>query len=74
MVTEAQKHGMYLILSFVNNFNDFGGKKQYVQWAREKGQVLENDDAFYSNPVTKDMYKNHIKVIKLLLLLLCHLS
>ncbi|CAN6467487.1 unnamed protein product [Victoria cruziana] len=63
VVSEARKHGVYLILSLVNNFNDFGGRRQYVQWARERGQQLNSDDDFYTNPVVKSYYKNHIKAI-----------
>ncbi|KAF3794411.1 Mannan endo-1-4-beta-mannosidase 4 [Nymphaea thermarum] len=61
VVSEARKYGIHLILSLVNNYNDFGGRRQYVQWARERGQQLNSDDDFYRNPVVKSYYKNHIK-------------
>ncbi|KAL0423204.1 UNVERIFIED_CONTAM: putative mannan endo-1,4-beta-mannosidase 9 [Sesamum radiatum] len=63
VVSEAKKHGIYLILSLVNNWEGFGGKKQYVQWAREGGQYLNNEDDFFTNPIVKDYYKNHIKAV-----------
>ncbi|KAL2252474.1 UNVERIFIED_CONTAM: putative mannan endo-1,4-beta-mannosidase 9 [Sesamum indicum] len=63
VVSEAKKHGIYLILSLVNNWEGFGGKKQYVQWARERGQYLNNDDEFFTNSIVKDYYKNHIKAV-----------
>ncbi|XP_058076950.1 mannan endo-1,4-beta-mannosidase 4-like [Magnolia sinica] len=63
VISEARKYGVYLILSLVNNFDDFGGRKQYVQWAREQGQYLSSDDDFYRNAVVKGYYKNHIKTI-----------
>ncbi|KAK4430425.1 putative mannan endo-1,4-beta-mannosidase 9 [Sesamum alatum] len=63
VVSEAKKHGIYLILSLVNNWEGFGGKKQYVQWARERGQYLNNEDEFFTNPIVKDYYKNHIKAV-----------
>lgn len=62
MISEAKKYGVYLILSLVNNYEAFGGRKQYVQWAREQGQSLSSDDDFYSNVVVKGFYKNHVKV------------
>lgn len=62
MISEAKKNGVYLILSLVNNWDDYGGKKQYNQWAREHGQYISNDDDFYTNPLVKEYYKNHIKV------------
>ncbi|KAK1403842.1 Mannan endo-1,4-beta-mannosidase [Heracleum sosnowskyi] len=62
VVAEAKKNGVYLILSLVNNWDDYGGRKQYVQWARDKGQYM-NDDDFFSSPVTKEFLKNHIKAV-----------
>ncbi|KAL0423205.1 UNVERIFIED_CONTAM: putative mannan endo-1,4-beta-mannosidase 9 [Sesamum radiatum] len=63
VVSEAKKHGIYLILSLVNNWEGFGGKKQYVQWARERGQYLNNEDEFFTNSIVKGYYKNHIKAV-----------
>ncbi|KAM7276949.1 hypothetical protein ACFE04_018815 [Oxalis oulophora] len=64
VISEAKRNGVFLILSFVNNFNDFGGKAKYVKWAQERGQNnLNNEDDFYSNPLTKEFYKNHIKTV-----------
>ncbi|KAL3714503.1 hypothetical protein ACJRO7_006427 [Eucalyptus globulus] len=62
-ISEAGKNGVYLILSLANNWNDFGGRHQYVQWARNSGQSLTNDDEFFTNSVTKAYYKNHIKAV-----------
>ncbi|KAJ4846989.1 hypothetical protein Tsubulata_046273, partial [Turnera subulata] len=62
-IAEAKKHGIYLIPSLVNNYVDFGGKPKYVQWARERGQQLKDDDDFYTNPVCKEYYKNHVKAV-----------
>ncbi|GFQ01308.1 putative mannan endo-1 4-beta-mannosidase 9 [Phtheirospermum japonicum] len=63
VVSEAKRHGIYLILSLVNNWEDYGGKKQYVQWARDQGQLMNNDDAFFTNLITKGHYKNHVKAV-----------
>ncbi|KAL3622441.1 hypothetical protein CASFOL_033852 [Castilleja foliolosa] len=63
VVSEAKKHGIYLILSLVNNWEGFGGKKQYVQWARDQGHYLNNEDDFFTSPITKAYYKNHIKSV-----------
>ncbi|XP_030471491.1 putative mannan endo-1,4-beta-mannosidase 9 [Syzygium oleosum] len=63
VISEAGKNGLYLILSLVNNWKDFGGKSQYVQWARKSGQSLSNDEEFFTNSVTKGYYKNHIKAV-----------
>ncbi|KAL1820802.1 hypothetical protein ACET3Z_015671 [Daucus carota] len=63
VVNEARRQGIKLILSLVNNHGDFGGKAQYVKWAREKGQTISADDDFYTNSVVKEFYKNHVKTI-----------
>ncbi|KDP28371.1 hypothetical protein JCGZ_14142 [Jatropha curcas] len=63
VISEAGKHGMYVILSLVNNFKEYGGKAQYVEWARQRGQQLSSDDDFYTNPTVKAYYKNHIKAV-----------
>jgi len=65
VISEARKHGIKLILSLVNNYESFGGKKQYVNWARSNnGQYLTSDDDFFRNPVVKGYYINHVKVSK----------
>lgn len=62
MVSEARKYKIKLILSLVNNYDNFGGKKQYVEWARSQGQNIASDDEFFTNPVVRNYYKNHVKV------------
>ncbi|CAN0875001.1 Mannan endo-1,4-beta-mannosidase 7 [Linum grandiflorum] len=63
VVSEAKKNGIKLVLSLVNNYDHFGGKKQYVNWARSQGQPISSDDDFFSNSVIKGFYKNHIKTV-----------
>ncbi|MQL84043.1 hypothetical protein Taro_016564 [Colocasia esculenta] len=62
VVSEARRHGIRLILSLVNNFNDFGGRQQYVQWASNAGVSIMSSDDFYTNAVVKGYYKNHVKL------------
>ncbi|XP_044953481.1 putative mannan endo-1,4-beta-mannosidase 9 [Hordeum vulgare subsp. vulgare] len=61
VVAEAKKRGLYLILSLTNNWGDFGGKRQYVQWAKEQGHNLSSDDDFFTDRLTQRFYMNHIK-------------
>ncbi|KAK3404229.1 hypothetical protein EUGRSUZ_K00548, partial [Eucalyptus grandis] len=63
VISEARRNGVYLIVSLVNNWNEFGGKNQYVRWARDSGQSLNNDDEFFTNSVTRGYYKNHVKAV-----------
>lgn len=63
MISEARKYGIKLVLSLVNSYENFGGRKQYVEWARSQGrQSISSEDDFYTNYVVKGYYKNHIKV------------
>ena len=62
MIGEAKKNGVRLILSLVNNYKDFGGRPQYVEWANSTGIPVNNEDDFYTNSVIKGYYKNHVKV------------
>uniref|UniRef100_A0A7N0UFF7 mannan endo-1,4-beta-mannosidase n=1 Tax=Kalanchoe fedtschenkoi TaxID=63787 RepID=A0A7N0UFF7_KALFE len=63
VVAEARKYRIKLILSLVNNYESFGGKKQYVNWARSRGQSLGSDDDFFRNQVVKEFYKAHIRTV-----------
>ncbi|XAR61737.1 Mannan endo-1,4-beta-mannosidase [Bertholletia excelsa] len=63
VISEAKNYGVKLILSLGNNGDDFGGKKQYVQWAKSRGQNVSSDDDFFVNEVVKGFYKNNIKTV-----------
>lgn len=62
-ISEARKYGVKLILSLSNNYKEFGGKAQYVKWARSAGVEITSDDDFYTNSAVKAYYKNHVKVL-----------
>ncbi|MBA0743709.1 hypothetical protein Gogos_006368, partial [Gossypium gossypioides] len=38
-------------------------ENKYVQWAKQRGQDLENEDDFYTNSLVKEYYKNHVKAV-----------
>ncbi|OWM74641.1 mannan endo-1,4-beta-mannosidase 7 [Punica granatum] len=63
VIAEARRYGIKLILSLVNDYENFGGKKQYVNWARSRGQPLSSEDDFFRNPVVKGYYKSHVKTV-----------
>lgn len=63
VISEAKKNGIKLILSLVNNYENFGGRKQYVNWASSQGQSISSLDDFYTNSAVKGYYKNHIKTV-----------
>ncbi|KAJ6380570.1 hypothetical protein OIU77_029462 [Salix suchowensis] len=64
VIVEARRNHIRLILSLVNNLVAFGGKNQYVNWAKQAGvNVSLSDDSFFSNPAIKDYYKAYIKAV-----------
>ncbi|XP_042067897.1 mannan endo-1,4-beta-mannosidase 6-like [Salvia splendens] len=64
VLVEARKQGIRVILSLVNNLNAYGGKAQYVRWAREAGiNVSSSTDSFFSHPIIKGYYKAYVKAI-----------
>ncbi|GAB2247642.1 hypothetical protein Droror1_Dr00007524 [Drosera rotundifolia] len=65
VISEAANFGIHLIFTLGNNWNDYGGKDQYVQWARDQGQQISSDDGFFTNPLVKQFYKNNIQVYRL---------
>ncbi|KAJ1273835.1 hypothetical protein BS78_05G015500 [Paspalum vaginatum] len=63
VISEARNHKMRLILSLCNNWNDYGGKAQYVSWGKEAGLDLTSDDDFFSDPTIKSYYKAFVKAV-----------
>ncbi|CAA0829042.1 Mannan endo-1-4-beta-mannosidase 7 [Striga hermonthica] len=61
VVSEAAKYKVRLILSLSNNYQDFGGRPQYVSWAKNAGAQTKSDDDFYTNEVVKEYYKRHVQ-------------
>ncbi|TVU18763.1 hypothetical protein EJB05_34876 [Eragrostis curvula] len=65
VVSEARNYKIRVILPLVDNWSDgYGGKAQYVKWARDAGiNVTSNNDGddFFSHQTIKGYYKNHVK-------------
>lgn len=64
VITEDKRYGVYVILSFGNNFDEYGGRELYVQWAREHGQTISSDGDFYTNSVVSKDIIRIISIIK----------
>ncbi|XP_010522866.1 PREDICTED: mannan endo-1,4-beta-mannosidase 1 isoform X2 [Tarenaya hassleriana] len=58
VVYEAGKYNIKLIISLANNYDDFGGRSKYVEWAS-----LEDPDEFYTDPLVMQFYKSHVKTM-----------
>ncbi|KAL0287826.1 UNVERIFIED_CONTAM: Mannan endo-1,4-beta-mannosidase 2, partial [Sesamum angustifolium] len=61
VVSKVTKNKIRMILSLVNNYQNFGGRPQYVDWARNVDNRTSSDGDFYTNDVVKQYYKNHVK-------------
>ncbi|KAL5989872.1 Mannan endo-1,4-beta-mannosidase 2 [Asimina triloba] len=63
VILEAQRHGIRLILSLINNLPAFGGKPQYVKWAIEEGIASSSsNDSFFFDPSIRGYFKYYLKV------------
>lgn len=64
VISEARNHRMRLILALCNNWEDYGGKAQYVRWGNEAGlDLTSDDDAFFSHATIKSYYKAFVKAV-----------
>jgi len=54
-IYKAGQMGIKLVIPFVNNWDDFGGMNQYVNWFN-----AGSHDAFYTNAQVKQAYKNYV--------------
>ncbi|MCD6149511.1 cellulase family glycosylhydrolase [bacterium] len=57
IIFDAEKYNIRLIPVLVNNWDDYGGKKQYLKWT---GNDIKNGDLFFSENNTKKLFKNYI--------------
>jgi mannan endo-1,4-beta-mannosidase len=67
VLQQARRLRLRLLLSLCNNYPNMGGKSRYVEWARSSsssggGDEIPSDDHFFTNPITKALYKNYVKV------------
>lgn len=63
VICQAQRNGVKLLLSLVNNWKDYGGKSKYVEWARAAGESIASDDDFFRNEKCRQYYKNHVQAV-----------
>ncbi|KAH7316057.1 hypothetical protein KP509_21G076800 [Ceratopteris richardii] len=63
VLNQARLSGLRLILTLVNNWDDYGGKAKYVEWAKAAGSALSSKDDFFTSRIVKEYYKNHVKAM-----------
>jgi mannan endo-1,4-beta-mannosidase len=59
VIAEAGRRGLRLILPLVNNWGDYGGMDQYVQWS----STANRHDDFYTDADCRQWYKDHVRKI-----------
>jgi mannan endo-1,4-beta-mannosidase len=57
VVSAAEKHGVKLVLNFVNNWNDYGGINAYSV------AFGSNATTFYTDPTAQKAYKAYVKTL-----------
>ena len=55
VIREAGRRGLKVLLTLVNNWDDYGGMGQYVEWSPS---AASHDD-FYTDPQARDWYRAH---------------
>ncbi len=65
VIAKAGELGLRLVIPFVNNWNDFGGMDQYVQWRErsEPGSGPWFHDNFYTDETVRGWYKDWISYL-----------
>jgi len=63
VIYQAQRNGVRIFLSLVNNWNDYGGKAKYVAWAKAAGESVASDDDFFRNSKCRQYYKDHVRAV-----------
>jgi hypothetical protein len=56
ILQEARKHGIRLVVPFVDNWSYFGGMDQYVEWS----DTADEHDDFYTDATTRQLYKDYV--------------
>ena len=67
VVYKAKQYDMKLVLALENNFSDFGGIKQYIDWANQTltpitGKDYKHNDFFIDDSI-KSWYKYYVNTI-----------
>ncbi|CAI5989594.1 unnamed protein product [Closterium sp. NIES-65] len=64
VIFTAKRFGIRLHMVLNGNWDDYGGKNQYVKWsAAAGGNPPADDTAFFVDPLCRTFYKNFIKAV-----------
>ena len=68
-IYKASQEDIKLLITFTNNWEAFGGKKQYLKWAEAAGvnvdtsNLTKPEDAFYTDETIKGWYKDYVETL-----------
>lgn len=60
VLATARAHGLRVIITLSNNWDDFGGIRQYLAWAGLPSDGFGSRDAFFSDERTRAFYRAHL--------------
>lgn len=64
VVASAAKHGIKLIINFVNNWTDYGGMAAYLNYFdNTTGSTADNNPNWYNNTAAQAQYKKYIQAV-----------
>jgi len=66
VLQRARERGVYLILTLSNNYSDFGGIPQYINWANHyqlNGSANHTHNDFFTNDSIKQWFKFYIELL-----------
>lgn len=59
LIWKAEQLGLRLILVLVNNWDDYGGMNQYVEWS----PTAQSHDDFYTDENTKKWFRDYLSAV-----------
>lgn len=60
VLSRARAYGLRLVLALGNNWDDYGGARQYVEWARLPSPAT-GDARFFTERAVVEHYKEHVR-------------
>jgi mannan endo-1,4-beta-mannosidase len=60
VLASAREHGLRVIITLSNNWDDFGGIRQYLAWAGLPSDGFGDRDAFFRDARTRAFYRAHL--------------
>jgi mannan endo-1,4-beta-mannosidase len=63
VLVEARKRGLRVIVTLANYWDDYGGIRQYLAWAKLPTDTFDARDRFFSDEHTRAYYRAHVQAL-----------